>query len=144
MLEEKGRSSKGSFGFGREVRAAADASYSENFVPEDLINFAHVMPELAGRIGTIVQLRELDEDAYMHILGTPSMSPIYQLEEEYCISITIPEETKRGLCSEAVRTKLGVRGLRSRIQDQLDREMFSNPGQKEFTLFGSEPAALES
>lgn len=135
MLKKKGDACTGSIGFGRDVHAAEAASYNEVFTPEDLVQYASVRREIAGRIDSIIQLHPMTAESYKQILRTPSMSPVSCIEKEYCITVTIPDSQASALCQKAADSHMGVRYLKSRIRNELDREMFAHPDRKEYLLF---------
>lgn len=102
---------------------------------QDLISFAGVRQEVAGRIDTIVQMKPMEAEDFFRILNTSSMSPLSQLERQYGIRIDIPERQEKELCKQAADSHLGVRYLKSQLQHQLDTLLFDHPDQKEYLLF---------
>ena len=114
---------------------AEDILSHDTITTQDLVSFAGVRQEIAGRIDGIVQMHAMKAEDFLHILNTKSMSPLSILEKQYGISINISAYQKRQLCRKAADSHLGVRYLRSALQHQLDTQLFDHPDQKEFLLF---------
>lgn len=107
----------------------------DNITTQDLVSFAGVRQEVAGRIDGIIQMRPMEAEDFFHILNTESMSPLSELEKQYGILIDISERQERELCRQAADSHLGVRYLRSTLQHQLDNQLFDHPDSKEYLLF---------
>lgn len=102
---------------------------------QDLVSFAGVRQEVAGRIDGIIQMQPMEAEDFRTILNTESMSPLSELEKQYGIQINISERQERQLCRQAADSHLGVRYLRSTLQCQLDNQLFDHPDNKEYLLF---------
>ena len=129
MLKEKTASS-GGIGFNqtvKETQTAADCS------EEDLIQYANIRREIAGRINQIITLDALDAADFEEILKGPA-SPIQMLEDTHHIYLTVDDTTRKALASEAEKSGLGCRYMRSKLQSLLDEQMFEKPETKNFTL----------
>ena len=61
-------------GFGAVSSDESFDGYRSTFTQEDLVQYANVRSEVAGRIGTIVQLNEMTEDDFYAILNAKDQS----------------------------------------------------------------------
>lgn len=129
MLNQKTQSS-GSIGFGRSERVESDIA---ECTEEDLIQYANVRREIAGRINRIVTLKTLDAEDFEHIMKSPA-SPIQKIENTHQVSLSVNEQTRKKLASEAAKSGLGCRYIRSKLQNILDEQMFDEPDKKEYQL----------
>lgn len=126
---------KQSIGFGADLKKKeAYLVYEDRLQPSDLVQYAGVRQEIAGRINQIVQLSPMNAGAYKEILKDEQMSPLHQLERQYSIRLSMDKDTEEKLVQEAEETHMGVRYLRSRIQQMLDEQMFRDCGQEEYEL----------
>lgn len=117
--------------------APADESfdgYKSTFTQEDLVQYANVRSEVAGRIATIVQLREMTEDDFYAILNTKGISLVDKLADYYGVRLKLSAKTKHRLAKEAAENRMGVRFIRSQIQRKLDDELFKDCSRKEYTI----------
>ncbi len=129
MLEKKTESS-GSIGFCRQGRK--ESSVAE-CTEEDLIQYANVRREIAGRISRIVTLKALDAEDFENIMESP-VSPIHKIEKAHHVSLSVNEQTRKKLASDAAKSGLGCRYIRSMLQNILDEQMFDAPDAKEYEL----------
>lgn len=108
---------------------------TEAITIEDLITYGNVRREIAGRIQQIVALNALTAADFEYILDSPKqMSPIYQLEQLYRVTLSVDEKTKHLLAKKAAEKNLGCRYMRSQIQSMLDEKMFHHPDCRNFRL----------
>lgn len=129
MLQAKSESSE-SIGFGRrEKRESVVAECTE----EDLIQYGNVRREIAERISQIVTLDTLDADDFEKILES-EMSPIQKMEKAHNVSLSIDKESRRKLASDAARSGMGCRYIRSKLQFMLDKQMFDVPDVDTYSL----------
>ena len=130
MLQAKSESSE-SIGFGRrEKKESVVAECTE----EDLVQYGNVRREIAGRISQIVTLDTLDADDFEKILES-EMSPIQKMEKAHNVSLSIDKESRRKLASDAARSGLGCRYIRSKLQFMLDKQMFDVPDVDTYSLY---------
>lgn len=129
MLQERTEAS-GGIGFCQPEREESRiAECSE----EDLIQYGNVRREIAGRINQIVTLNALGAEDFEAIMESPA-SPIQKIEQSHHVSLTVDKDTKRKLASDAEKSGLGCRYIRSRLQSMLDEQMFDEPDAKEYSL----------
>lgn len=129
MLQAKSESS-GSIGFGQSERK--DSRISE-CTEEDLVKYANIRREIAGRISRIVTLDTLDAGDFEAILQSPA-SPIQKIEQSHHVKLAVDAPTRRKLAAEAEKSKMGCRYMRSRLQNMLDEQMFDSPEAGEYEL----------
>ena len=108
--------------------------YSHRFTPEDLVQYAGIRQEIAGRIHQIVQLYPLTKEDYSAILQDEEISPVRRLESQYGIRLRLGKNVREFLIENAMRTRLGVRYLSSQIQQMLDEQMFEDYSKTEYEL----------
>ena len=133
MKNEK--ESKKSVGFGAELeKKEAKHIYEGLIEPSDLVSYAGVRQEIAGRINQIVQLSPMTADDYRMILRDSQISPLFQLERQYNIKLQLDEKAEEQLARQAEETGMGVRYLRSRLQQMLDDQMFCDCGRSQYRL----------
>ena len=135
-LLEKKTSVPRSLGFGRVDDADRDSTY-EGITTEDFINHGHMRREIAGRIDTIVRLQPMTQDDYRNLLDG-SMSPVSVLSDTYKRKIDVSDDLKSRLSKEAAESGLGVRLVRSRLKQLIDRQIFEDPDADRLTLDVSE------
>ena len=129
MLQERTEAS-GSIGFCQPEREESRiAECSE----EDLIQYGNVRREIVGRINQIVTLNALGAEDFEAIMESPA-SPIQKIEQSHHVSLNVDKDTKRKLASDAEKSGLGCRYIRSRLQSMLDEQMFDEPDAKEYSL----------
>ena len=127
--------SEQSIGFGGKLqKKEAHLVYENVLQPSDFVKYAGMRQEIAGRINQIVQLSPMTAEAYKEILNDDQLSPLHQLERQYGIKLSLDRDTAEKLIQEAEETRMGVRYLRSRIQQMLDERIFQDCDQTEYML----------
>ena len=133
MKAQKG--SERSIGFGAGFgKKAAHLVYEDVLQSSDLVKYAAVRQELAGRIDQIVQLSPMKAGDYQEILKDDQISPLRKLERQYGVKLCLDRGTEQKLVQEAEETRMGVRYLHSRIQQMLDEQMFWDHDRTEYRL----------
>ena len=121
------------FGASPEKKDAYQA-YKKVLQPSDLVRYAGVRQEIVGRINQIIQLSPMMAEDYKAILEDELISPLHQLEQQYGVKLCLDGDTEQKLVQEAEATRMGVRYLRSRIQQMLDEQMFQDCERTEYRL----------
>lgn len=121
------------FGSSESPRASFDG-YRSTFTQDDLVQYANVRSEIAGRIGTIVQLSGMTETDFYAILNSTGISPVDQLADYYGVRLKMSAKAKHKLAKEAAENRMGVRFIRSQLQRKLDDELFKDCSRKEYTI----------
>ena len=104
--------------------------------PQDLKHFG-LIPELIGRLPVLTYLMPLDKEALRRILTEPQNSIVKQyisLFKMDGVKLTFSDEALEYIVDEAVRYKLGARGLRSIVETVMTEPMFEIPSTKKKTL----------
>ena len=109
-----------SMGFGGEL-AKKSGGYEilSQTEPEDLVTYGFI-PELVGRIPVIVNLEELDKDAFIRILQEPKNAIVKQYAKMFemdGVSLSFTPEALDRVAELAVKRKTGARGLRSIMEN---------------------------
>jgi len=93
---------------------------------DDFIEFG-VKPEIAGRIRNFVFLDELTEEQMVTLFNLGTNSPFNDFEQYFSlngIETILTDEGKHTLAKLACEKKLGVRGLKSLLQQVLLEDMY--------------------
>ena len=129
------REAKQSMGFGAELeRRDSHRIYETALKSADLVEYASVRQEIAGRIHQIVQLTPMTAEDFRAILADEQISPLRKLEREYGVKLHLDGETAQELVWEAAETHMGVRYLYSRLQQMLDDQLFRDCDRTEYEL----------
>lgn len=115
MVHAKSRKPR-ALGFGAVASGESFDGYNSVFTQEDLVEYARVRAEIAGRINNIVQLHEMTEEDYLRILSDKKISPLRRLSKDYHVDIKMPVSARKKLAKEAFETGMGVRYLKAKIQ----------------------------
>lgn len=105
---------------------------------EDLKSFG-LIPEIIGRLPVITYVEELDKDALRKILTEPKNALIKQYQELLRmddIELTFDDDVLDYIAEKAIKSKTGARGLRSIMEDLMNKLMFELPSsdKKEFNV----------
>lgn len=93
---------------------------------EDFVDFG-VKPEIMGRIQNFVFLEALSEDQMVGLFDLGAYSPFSEFEQYFSyngIDTILTDEGKHTLARLAIERKLGVRGLKSLLQQVLLEDMY--------------------
>ncbi len=119
-----------SIGFGANVadkkESVADLSKVEQ---HDLVKYG-LMPELIGRLPIITTLNPLSEDDLVHILTEPKNAITKQYQELLSmdgVKLEFEDEALKKIAEMAIKKKTGARGLRSIIENAMQKVMFDVP-----------------
>jgi len=125
-----------SMGFNSEVQNPADLEVSELLAqvePADLLQFGFI-PELVGRLPVIASLEELDDEALVAILQNPKNALVKQYKKLFemdGIELIFDEEALQAIVQQAMKRKMGARGLRSVMESVMLDVMFDLPEKKQ-------------
>jgi ATP-dependent Clp protease ATP-binding subunit ClpX len=119
-------------GFNAELRRKNQLKIGETLrrvEPDDLIRFG-MIPEIVGRLPTVLALDELDEEALLRILTEPKNALTRQYQKLFSmenIRLTFARDALREVVKIAYMKKTGARGLRSVIESVLVPVMYETP-----------------
>ena len=105
--------------------------------PQDLMKFG-MIPEFVGRLPVLGVLADLDEDALVQILTKPRNAITKQyvrLFEFENVKLKFSEESLHAIAKEALKRKVGARGLRMILEELMLDLMYHLPSQKKLKDF---------
>lgn len=126
------RVSTSSMGFAADVRTRKEldsTDWMSKVVPQDFVKYG-LIPELVGRMPVIASLQGLDENALVQILVEPKNSLIKQYKKLFAldkVELEFKESALRAVAKKAIERNIGARGLRSIIEETLQKVMFDVP-----------------
>lgn len=135
-LEKKiqNRTAKKSLGFGANItKNAEEGSMLGQVMPEDLVRHG-LIPEFIGRLPIITTLEHLNEEALVKILTEPKNSLVKQYKKFFefeKVELNFEEEALKEIAAEAVKRKIGARGLRSIIESMMLELMYDIPSRSD-------------
>jgi len=126
------RISTSSLGFGADVRTRKEidsTDWMSKVVPQDFVKYG-LIPELVGRMPVISSLKGLDEEALVKILVEPKNSLIKQYQRLFSldeVELEFKESALKAIAKKAIKRNIGARGLRSIMEEALQKVMFEVP-----------------
>ncbi len=109
----------------------------EQVQPMDLIGYG-LIPEFVGRLPVIGVLHDLDESALVRILTEPKNALIRQYQRlfEYeNVRLQFTDEALAAVAAQALKRKVGARGLRMILEDLMLDLMYHLPSQRKMRDF---------
>jgi len=100
--------------------------YSKKLTMQDVIDFG-MMPEFAGRIGSIVNMEPMTADDYARMLAESRHSPINTLEDVYGIKLHLSQQKRLEIAQNAFESGLGVRAITNQLTQIVDDTLFDVP-----------------
>ena len=131
------RVSTSSMGFGAEVMTREEINskdWMSKAIPQDFVKYG-LIPELVGRLPVIASLNGLDEKALVEILTKPKNSLIKQYKKLFeldKVELEFTQPALEAVARKAIERKIGARGLRSIIEETLQKVMYDVPS--DFTV----------
>ncbi len=124
------RSGRSGIGFGAPLALKQE---NENVMadvrPEDLHKFG-LIPEFIGRVPVISTVAPLDSDALVNILTKPRNALLKQYQKMFeldGVELEFTEDAVQAIADQALLRGTGARGLRSILEEVLQRVMFEVP-----------------
>ncbi len=114
----------------KDVRAAQEFKY---LIPEDLIKFG-LIPEFVGRVPVLAAFDALDESALKRILVEPKNAIIKQYQQLLKldgVELNFESDAISSIAKEAIKRKMGARGLRSIVEEIMTDIMYDAPSKSE-------------
>ena len=130
------RVSKRTMGFGAPLYSRNDAPIGELLAqvrPEDLLRFG-LIPEFVGRLPVVATLDELTEEDFIRILSVPKNALVRQYQKYFefeKVKLMFTPEALQAIAQEAVRRRIGARGLRSILEEVMLDTMYELPSQND-------------
>ncbi|MBN1642224.1 MAG: ATP-dependent Clp protease ATP-binding subunit ClpX [Anaerolineae bacterium] len=137
----------------RVARELGDKSrLLKQIIPDDLLQFG-MIPEFVGRVPVVVSVEPVDEAMMMRILVEPKNAITRQYQKLFEIegvALEFTEEALRAAARQALRRRIGARGLRSIIEERLLDIMYEIPSREDIkrcqitggVIMGQEPPVL--
>ena len=137
----------------RVAREMGDKSrLLKQIIPDDLLQFG-MIPEFVGRVPVVVSIEPVDEEMMMRILVEPKNAitrqykRLFEIEE---VDLEFSDDALRATARQALRRRIGARGLRSIIEERLLDIMYEIPSREDVkrceitggVIMGQEPPIL--
>lgn len=109
-----------------EVTPRKEEPVDDDPTVEDFVEYG-VKPEIMGRVQNFVFLEALTEDELVGLFDLGAYSPFSEFEQYFSnngIDTVLTDEGKHTLAKLAIERKLGVRGLKSLLQQVLLEDMY--------------------
>jgi ATP-dependent Clp protease ATP-binding subunit ClpX len=124
-----------SLGFQADVKSSKERSLEAfgKIEPEDMMRYG-LIPEFVGRLPVLAVLQELDEDALVKILTEPKNALVRQYQRKFefdNIRLKFTDDALRAIARQAVKRKLGARGLMMIMEEILIEPMYVLPSQRD-------------
>jgi ATP-dependent Clp protease ATP-binding subunit ClpX len=113
--------------------------------PEDLQRFG-LIPELVGRLPSIVSLASLNEDSLIRILQEPRNALVKQYQKMFQlegVGLTFDPQALRAVARKALDRGTGARGLRAVVEEILRDVMFEVPSRTDVREIVVTPESVE-
>lgn len=143
-------------GFNTENQRTNEQTIGEilrHLQPTDLLKYGFI-PEFVGRVPVMATLNELDEASLVKILKEPKNALLRQYQKLFefdHVKLYFKDEALEAIAEEALKLKMGARGLRSVMETIMLELMFEIPSQstikecivsEDVILHGAEPILL--
>jgi ATP-dependent Clp protease ATP-binding subunit ClpX len=99
---------------------------------EDLLEYG-LIPEFVGRLPVVVSVDPLDEEMLTQILTEPENAIVKQFQKLFAldgVELIFTDEALQETAHEAMRYRMGARGLRSIIEETLLDIMYELPSRQ--------------
>ncbi|MFI3116272.1 MAG: ATP-dependent Clp protease ATP-binding subunit ClpX [Clostridia bacterium] len=132
------RIGKNGIGFGAEIISQEEKKSQDLLAkvePQDLLKFG-LIPELIGRLPSLVTLQDLDRDALIKILLEPKNAIIKQYKKLLAmddVKLDFTDDAIEAVADRAIERTTGARGLRAVLEDVMSDIMFDTPSNNEIT-----------
>ncbi len=119
-------------GFGAEIRSRDSDDITKLLAkvePDDLMKYG-LIPELIGRLPSLVSLESLDLEALVRILTEPRNALVKQYQRLFAmdgVSLDFEPESLREVARIAMERKTGARGLRGVLETRMTQIMYDIP-----------------
>src|SRR6266481_5595706 len=114
-----------------------DAQLLQKAEPQDLVCFG-LIPEMVGRLPIMGILDDLDEAALVEILTKPKDAIVRQYQRMFefeSVKLRFSEDALAAIAREALRRKVGARGLRMILEELMLDLMYHLPSNKQVKEF---------
>lgn len=126
-------------GIGFGAVSTKEEAYTKELTLQDIIDFG--MPaEMAGRIGSVVNVRPITKEQFEYLIVKSENSPITVLEEifelplGYVTDVIVTDKRLAELIDDCYEKKLGVRAVYSQLQNIINDFIYDNFDVYEYLL----------
>lgn len=132
------RTSTSGIGFGADIATKQDKEQIDilgKVEPDDLLKFG-LIPELIGRLPSVVTLDKLDKNALTSILLEPKNAIIKQYKKLLAmddVELSFTDEAIDTIAEKALERNTGARGLRGVLEHIMADIMFETPSNNDIT-----------
>lgn len=141
------RIGKKGMGFGAEVHSKDSDDLTQllaKLEPDDLIKYG-LIPELVGRLPSVVSLESLDQEALVRILTEPKNALVKQYRRLFDmdnVDLYFDPEALREVARLAMERKTGARGLRGVLESRMTQIMYDIPSDDSIRSVTITPAVI--
>lgn len=124
-------------GFGSSKKQIVDRENLLKYVSAQDLRSYGLIPEIIGRLPVVTYLEQLDKDALRRILTEPKNALVKQYETLFMldgIELKVEPKALDAIVDNAIKNKLGARGLRSICEKVFDDALYDAPSSKEESL----------
>ncbi|MCR4420837.1 MAG: AAA family ATPase, partial [Clostridia bacterium] len=117
----------------QEVQTLSTAELLRRVSPDDLLQYG-LIPEFVGRLPVVVSVDPLDEEQLIQVLTRPKNALVRQYQRLFAldgVELVFTPEALRVTAQEALRHRMGARGLRTIIEETLLDVMYTIPSRPE-------------
>ena len=117
----------------QEVQSLSTAELLRRVSPDDLLQYG-LIPEFVGRLPVVVSVDPLDEEQLIQVLTRPKNALVRQYQRLFAldgVELVFTPEALRVTAQEALRHRMGARGLRTIIEETLLDVMYTIPSRPE-------------
>ena len=123
-----------SLGFQADIKSSKERHNEaiNKLEPEDLMHYG-LIPEFVGRLPVLGTLHELDEAALVKILTEPKNALVKQYQRKFefdNIGLRFTDGAIKAIAHEALKRKVGARGLMMILEEILLESMYILPSEK--------------
>ena len=124
------------YGFGADIRSKKDMHsgfFFPRVQPQDLMKFG-LIPEFIGRIPVTVALNKLTAEDLVSVMTQPKNALVKQYKKMLRlddVELEFTDGAVSAIANKAIEQKTGARGLRSIIEETMQRVMYDIPSQKD-------------
>lgn len=141
------RIGKKGMGFGAEIHSKDSDDLTQllaKLEPDDLIKYG-LIPELVGRLPSVVSLESLDQEALVRILTEPKNALIKQYRRLFDmdnVDLYFDPEALHEVARLALERKTGARGLRGVLESRMTQIMYDIPSDDSIRSVTITPAVI--
>lgn len=132
------RIGKSGIGFGATIKTKEDelsADILSKVEPEDLLKFG-LIPELIGRLPSVISLDKLTKEAFIEILLKPKNALVKQYKKLLKmdnVELKFDTDAVEAIADKAIERNTGARGLRAVLDKIMSDIMYDSPSNSEIT-----------